>query len=105
MKRVIFSDIQLQVINKELQSAWRDRSIGFTSGQPETTVMASDLTTDVFLRIVRAVADGDDIGKETRYIRITFEGETDYDPQRNMYFKNVADKVYFFNTLFPVKYE
>lgn len=105
MKNVTFSAQQLQVLNRELQNVWNDTGFGFTTGSPVVAVMASDYSTDAFLRVIQDVVDGNDVGTETRYIRITFEGEADHDPQRNMYFQNVADRVHFFNSLYPVSYE
>lgn len=105
MKSVTFSAQQLRALNSEIQAVLNDTGFGFTSGSPVIAVMASDYSTDAFLRVVQDVVDGNDVGTETRYIRITFEGETDRDPQRNMYFQNVADRVHFFNSLYPVSYE
>lgn len=105
MQRPYMSQAQLDAINIELDALAAGKAndgaqTGWGTSKPhDAAILYSNYTTDVFIRYFRYESDGTDTGKQTYYIRISFEGRVDCEPLKTMYFQTVADRIHFFNTL------
>lgn len=65
-------------------------------------VLGSDYTPDVFIHFEKTILKDDGEQLEI-YWKITPEGELDDDALHNMYFKEISDRVHFFDSLFEIK--
>lgn len=66
-------------------------------------VLASNYTTDIYVRYERSEFDGQDTGNVKHFIRITFEGNIDYEPLQTQQFQTLADRIHFFANLYEIK--
>lgn len=92
-----FPPKQIQTINTILREA--------IAGGYEPQVYVSDYTTAAFIGY--EIIESDDYGaiRKKHWERVTFEGERDKNPLVNLKFDNLSDRVHFYNSLYPVKYE
>ncbi len=71
----------------------------------QPTLLGSNYTDSIFVKTTKITTDGDNIHTKTVYTEIQINGQMNYDLLNTMEFKTLADKVHFFNTLFPITYE
>lgn len=65
-------------------------------------VLGSDYTPDVFINFERIVARADGPDPENIYWKISPDGKLDDDALHHMEFREMADRVHFFNSLFEI---
>lgn len=103
-----FTIMQLHTLNKELKKISNTQIVSLKAvvikGNPnysDIQILKSAYTLDVFLSFTDV-----SIPEEPKFntYKIDASGKIDYEPKRNMNFKNISDRVSFFNTLEPIKF-
>jgi len=99
---------QLAVLNQELKKISTDKIVALRGSKIQAKenyidieVLHTPYMLDVFLSFVD-ISDAQ-YPKFMMY-KIDSKGNIDYEPRKNMNFENLSDRVHFFNTLQPIKF-
>lgn len=103
-----FTKQQLEILNQELQKISTDKIVALRSPKVQAKenyidieVLHTPYMLDVFLSFVD-ITDAE-YPKFMMY-KIDSKGSIDYEPRKNMNFETLSDRIHFFNTLQPIKF-
>jgi len=100
----LLSDLQIAVIHGilkkfDIENKKPNRIIGFD----DIEVLGSDFTDEIFVRYVRYfIGDDQNAAKSNECIGIAWNGIIDYEVYKRK-FKDLSDKVHFFDKLFNIE--